>query len=85
MIALIKDMFFNNSYSIAFTVAMIVIGLFVSNHFWDEWREDVAATKVTETVIKTAELEKDNQNQLKKEVENDVKKVGTNDIYDLIN
>lgn len=85
LIELVKSVFFNNSYSVAITVAMFIFGSMAASHFYQEWKEDRAAEKITEAVIDKKEADVKSQKQFKKEVSSDLEKVGTDDIFDLIN
>jgi len=80
-----KSVFFNNSYSVAVTIAMFIFSAMVANHFYQEWLEDRAAVKITDAVINKADAYERIDKKFKKEVKRDLEKVGTDDIFDLIN
>lgn len=84
-IQVFRSVFFNNSYSVAVTVAMLIFGSMVANHFYQEWLEDRAAVKITDAVINKADAYERIDKKFKKEVKRDLEKVGTDDIFDAIN
>lgn len=85
MLSALKSVFWNNNGSVVVTTVGIILGIFLVDHFWSEWREDVAQRKVTDAIIKKRDGEKENQEQFEKGVKDGLEKVGTDDIFDIIN
>ena len=74
-----------NPLAIVLLVLTVFLGTITVKHFYKEWQEDRAATRIIEAVIDKKESDVKNEKIFKKEVKRDLEKVGTDDIFDLIN